>query len=106
MTIRADWPRPLALLVELMRDPDGPGEDAVRLARALDEADWMSFVTLATIRHRVAPLVAPALGAMDVPDPVRARIDEAVRKNTFLLMAQMAAASTRRWPPSGWNPSS
>jgi len=96
----ADWPRPLRLLVALMRQTDGPDGDpdaaglVPALAGALDAAGWARFADLAIARHRVAPAIAPRLTGLDMPDAVRARLDAAVRQNAVRTLTQIA--ETRR----------
>ena len=90
--IPKDWPRPLAVLVTLMRG-DGT-EGAADLTRLMSTSDWRDFARLAIDGHRVAPRIAERASTLDMPEAVRAALNDAVRRNALVTMTQMA--ETRR----------
>lgn len=96
--IPADWPRPLALLVTLLR-VDGDGAQAGAppslehgqiLARDMSLEDWDQFVELAIDQHRVSSILAPQLVDLGAPEHVCARAAAAVRENAVATMIHIA----------------
>ena len=95
--IPADWPRPLALLVTLLRvDGDGaqagapPLEHGQILARDMSLEDWDQFVELAVNQHRVASILAPQLADLGAPEHVCTRVAAEVRGNVLATMIHIA----------------
>ena len=60
----------------------------------MDPKDWDQFADLAIQDHRVAPVIAPMLKGLDMPDPVQDRLDKAIRGNAHKTLLQIA--ETRR----------
>ena len=102
--ISADWPRPLALIIALMRerrasDVEGKGSaEIARLARGMGASDWDVFAELAIKRHRIAPVILPSLKRLaaevpgGVPGAIRGRIEEAVHRNALVALVQISEA--------------
>ena len=91
--IPAGWPRPLRLLVACLGQGDQGGMTAPP-AQGMTPADWQAFADLAIGQHRVAPVIAPVLDGLDMPAPVRARLDGAIRSNALAVLTHIS--ETRR----------
>lgn len=60
----------------------------------MTHSDWDLFTWLATTRHRVDPIITPALQNLDIPVSVRERFDAMFRANAIATLS--AIAETRR----------
>lgn len=84
-----DWPLALRVLCGCLGTALAPGTAA--LAATMRPADWNSFLYLATIRHRVAPVVATHLSALNPPPEVAEELSRDVRFCTLETLRQGAA---------------
>lgn len=87
--MQPDWPRPLALLAACLRQDDD-GATARDLARAMTRDDWHRLAWLAQERHRIAPLVQRALGALNPPDEVAEGMARHGARNAMRALGQIA----------------
>ena len=81
------WSKPLRVLAALLSVDSTQAAD---IAEGLTPADWDRFADLAIHRHRVAPVIAGTLDMLDIPEPTRDRLRQAIRDNAVKTLTQIA----------------
>lgn len=84
---RPGWPLALTLLVSAMRRDQAGLAD---LAARMGPGDWQQFAQLAIVRHRVVPLIAPALKQLDMPAEIHGYLDAELKRNAMRVLTHMA----------------
>jgi len=86
-TLADYWPAPLRLLTAIL---GANIPQAAAIAQDMTPADWGRFADLAIHRHRVAPVIAPTIKALDIPEFVQDRLNQEARLNAIKTLTLIA----------------